>query len=127
MAKILFIDPGFKRMGYSLFQDEELISYGTIGIERKEDEAWTAYVSRGVLFFYDALSQYIYENNTSLSLIDKIVVEQLPPTVPGPGAFASAQMTLVFCAISALIIASAEERVPIEYVAAQHWRKVFMG
>src|ERR1035437_9185758 len=113
MAKILFIDPGFKRMGFSLFRDENLLDHGTIGIERNENEAWTAYVSRGVLFFYAALNQYIYENHLSLNPIDKIVIEQLPPVSSSPSFNASAQITLVFCAISALIIVANEERVPI--------------
>lgn len=119
------IDPGFKRLGYALWEKDNLMDSGSVGIEREEGEPWTEYVTRGVLFFYDWFYDYMLEAERG-GQIEKIVVEQLPPVSSSPSFNASTQTTLVFCAITSLILAAKNFRINIEYVAAQHWRSQFI-
>lgn len=115
------IDPGFKRLGFAMWVDGKLTDSGVTGIERESDkEPWTDYISRGVLFFSDFFNSYI---RSTQPRPDKIIVEQLPPISSSPTFNNSAQITLVFCAISALIIQANNFGVPIEWISSQEWKK----
>jgi hypothetical protein len=105
-----------------MWEDGKLRGSGVKGIEREEKEAWTDYISRGVLFFSSFFNSYIASMELEYP-VDKIVVEQLPPISSSPTFNNSAQITLVFCAISALIIEANKQGVPVEWVSSQEWKK----
>jgi Holliday junction resolvasome RuvABC endonuclease subunit len=125
MCNMISIDPGWKRMGYSLWQDNELVRSNTFGIDRVEGEAWTAYITKGIMEFYDWMSNLLFDND-----IDIIVIEQLPPVSTSAGFNSSSQVSLVFMALASVIVAARTSlncRPKLEYMAAQHWRTQLIG
>ena len=112
-------------MGYTIWMKGKPYKSGAFGVEKGEDEAWTAYISRGTKEFYDWMLDLLDEYE-----IDTLVIEQVPPVSSSAGFNASSQVTLVFMALASVILAAHtvwEISPKIEFMAAQHWRSKLMG
>lgn len=113
------VDPGFDRLGYALWDDDNLLESGVQGPDKRGDkEKWNDHMSLGIRLFWDWIKTIKPE---------RIVAEQLPPLSASAGFSQSPQVPLVFAVVSLLKVYCYEHDIPYVDIPARHWKKVFSG
>lgn len=116
--KFLSIDPGFTRLGFASWDNNNLIDCGAIGPSvRRKDEPWAIFFERGIEFF----RKWLYDQPSDLEMI---LLELVPPVSSSPGFKASPQTPLVHGVVATIINFSLDRKIPVNYVASQHWKNI---
>lgn len=116
MSNILSVDPGFKRLGFALWdKDNNLVHSGAVGPgDRHEDEPWANYLYRGISFFSEWITPFTY--NT-------LVIENLPPTSASANFKSSSQVPLVFAATTVVLVHTRKIKAEVVFTPSQKWKK----
>lgn len=122
--KLLAIDPGFKRFGYAIFnEDADLLYHGVYSPrDRNKDEKYQDYLNAGIEsmyhWFIDLLDEYKITN---------VIAEIIPP-ISNKGNFGiSPQLPLVISVMAVCKILAYEDEVKWKDVSARSVKTMIVG
>lgn len=122
--KLLAIDPGFKRFGYAVFDENaELITHGVYSPrERNKDERYQDYLNNGLYAMYHWFDELIETYK-----ITNIIAEIIPP-ISNKGNFGiSPQLPLVISVIAVCKIMAYEDEIEWKDVSARSVKTMIVG
>ena len=122
--RLLAIDPGFKRLGYAIFdKNAKLINHGVRSPrDRGKDEKYQAYLNTGLHDMYHWFDQLIEDNK-----ITHIIAEIIPP-ISNKGNFGiSPQLPLVISVIAVCKIMAYEDEIEWKDISARSVKNMIVG
>lgn len=122
--KLLSIDPGFKRLGYAIFDEESnILDHGVYSNrERKKDEKYQEYLNSGIYETYHWFGELLDKNK-----ITNIISEIVPP-ITGKGNFGvSPQVPLVISVMAVCKIMAYEDEIEWEDISARTVKTIILG
>jgi Holliday junction resolvasome RuvABC endonuclease subunit len=122
--RLLSIDPGFKRFGYAIFdEDANLIHNGVYSTrERNKDEKYQQYLNSGIVDMYhwfgDLLDEYKITN----------IISEIVPPISGKGNFGvSPQIPLVISVMAVCKIMAYEDDIEWKDISARSVKTLMIG
>lgn len=122
--KLLSIDPGFKRFGYCVFNENaEIVEHGIYSTrERKKDEKYQAYLNSGIYDMYHWFGDLLEEKQ-----ITEIISEIVPP-ISGKGNFGvSPQVPLVLSVMAVCKLMAYEDEIEWIDISARSVKSILTG
>jgi Holliday junction resolvasome RuvABC endonuclease subunit len=122
--RLLAIDPGFKRFGYAVFDENaELITHGVRSPrERDKDEKYQNYLNTGLYDMYHWFDELIETYK-----ITHIIAEIIPP-ISNKGNFGiSPQLPLVISVIAVCKIMAYEDEIEWKDISARSVKTMIVG
>jgi len=122
--RLLAIDPGFKRFGYAIFDEEaNLVTHGVRSPrERRKDEKYQNYLNEGLYDMYHWFDELIEEYK-----VTDIISEIIPP-ISNKGNFGiSPQLPLVISVIAVCKIMAYEDEIKWKDISARSVKTQIVG
>lgn len=122
--RLLSIDPGFKRFGYAIFdEDANLLHHGIYSTrERGKDEKYQQYLNSGIYDMYHWFSDLLEDNK-----ITNIISEIVPP-ISNKGNFGvSPQIPLVISVMAVCKILAYEDEIEWVDISARSVKTLIVG
>ena len=122
--KLLSIDPGFKRFGYCIFdEDAGIIEHGIYSTrERKKEEKFQAYLNSGIYDMYHWFGDLLEEKT-----VTRIISEIVPP-ISNKGNFGvSPQIPLVLSVMAVCKVMAYEDELEWIDISARSVKNVLTG
>lgn len=122
--RLLAIDPGFKRFGYAIFDENaELITHGVRSPrEREKDEKYQNYLNTGLYDMY-----HWFDELVETYKVTHIIAEIIPP-ISNKGNFGiSPQLPLVISVIAVCKIMAYEDEIEWKDISARSVKTMIVG
>jgi Holliday junction resolvasome RuvABC endonuclease subunit len=122
--RLLSIDPGFKRFGYAIFDEEaKILHNGVYGTrERNKDEKYQQYLNEGIYDMYHWFGDLLDEWK-----ITNIISEIVPP-ISNKGNFGvSPQVPLVISVMAVCKIMAYEDEIEWKDISARSVKTLIVG
>ena len=121
---ILTIDPGFKRMGFCVFDDYgNILEHGVYSPrDKKNNEKMQDYLNMGIQQVYKW-----FDNITTKHKVNYVLAEIVPPVSSSEGYKGSPQMPLVFSILAVCKIIAFQKDIEWEDISARTVKKIVAG
>lgn len=118
---LLALDPGFKRLGFSVFNEEEDILVNGVYTprERNKDEKYQDYLNMGIFQIEPWFNKIVKDHK-----VTNIFAETIPPISNGSGFASSPQIPLVISVIAVCKILAHQQNINWEDVSARRVKKL---
>jgi Holliday junction resolvasome RuvABC endonuclease subunit len=122
--RLLSIDPGFKRFGYCIFnEDADVVDHGVYSTrERGKDEKYQEYLNNGIFSMYHWFGELLEDKK-----ITNIISEIVPP-ISGKGNFGvSPQVPLVLSVMAVCKVMAYEDELDWIDISARSVKSILTG